>query len=205
MPKHKDLTGEDLHPSRVLLDSPDRAPDYPGEIVFDGVQTWIANGSTQNDWKLSASAPPKVFSWVLTRFGYVPSGNSLIKKIELYFMAISRLDVNSNLENFSHLNSWEVGTDISATSPIALTDWVQKKGLGCYVVLISGPDAYGNTLSPIENARLFLPDEGSSPALTIFQTEGEFLAVDGAYHTRPYGFEISQAFAQIELQLGNQQ
>jgi hypothetical protein len=204
MVKHKDLTGNELHPAKVGLESPDRVPAFPGEVLFDGSQTWIANGSTQEDWARSTAPPPVVFSWLINSANYTPPNNSSLTKLELYYLDCTALTANSNADSFNLLTAWEIGTDLGVGCPVLLSGWIAKKGKGCYVLLLNGPDAYGNSLSPIENSRLHLLGEATHPALTIFRFETEFLAADAETHSRPYGFEVITPLAQIEIQLGNE-
>lgn len=203
MPKHKDLAGNELHPSRITLSQPNRAPLFSGEIVFDGDDAWIANGLTQDDWRIAVAAPAKIFSWVLNPQGYQPPSNTTLQRLELYWLNIAPADADANATVFNFLKAWEIGTDLAAGCPISLTAFVERYGIGCYVLLLSGPDPYGNGLAPFDNSSLTLPDGTVEPALNIFNFETDFLAADSETHTRPYGFQVVSPLAQVEILIGN--
>lgn len=152
MPNHKDVTGNDLHGSRVALTPANRAPLFAGELIFDPTTKTLMVGDslTENGWERGVPNPPAIpqppiaFHWAIDMS---LTATFLFDSLALFY-AGHTANVNAS-SSFSLLKRFTAGSDFEAGSSFDLTPWVQAKGRGYYMPLFSGPDGYGGSNQPI--------------------------------------------------------
>lgn len=203
--KHSDLTGADLHGARVTLEGPDRVPAWAGELVFDGADLWVANGTLQTDWKKASTVPPPPplrFGWMLNTTTFSP-GNRTVERISLFYKAVTQADAALNPDSFTQLQSWAIGTDLGIGSPIDLAPFVQSKGRGVYVVLLTGEDSYGTADQPMSGVSLAISAANPNSALSVFQLFANFVGYGGENYQDPFAFEVLTPYAEVLINLTN--
>jgi hypothetical protein len=146
MPNHKDVLGNEIHPTRVDLITQGRSPRFAGEVVFDvPAETLIVATSLAPDsWRRGVPAPPPIptppiaFHWSLN----LAITNSLAFNRLSLFYAPPNANVNAS-SSFSLLRRFVAGVDIARGTVLDLTPWIAAKGTGFYMPLLIVPDAYG--------------------------------------------------------------
>ena len=146
MPNHKDVLGNEIHPTRVDLITQGRSPRFAGEVVFDvAAETLIVSTSLAPDsWRRGVPAPPPIptppiaFHWSLN----LAITNSLAFNRLSLFYAPPNANVNAS-SSFSLLRRFVAGVDIARGTVLDLTPWIAAKGTGFYMPLLIVPDAYG--------------------------------------------------------------
>lgn len=199
---HKDLTGIDLHKTKISIALPNRVPEYIGEVIFDGETLWVGTGSTLDSWKTTKSTPPPLFSWVVNLAAYTIPQNFSPVDVTLYYADCLASDVDTYASSFSIVKSWQFGIDARADGPIDLTPFIQANGKGSYTVLISGSDGYGAENMPAPSQRLRLVSSTSLDALEMFSMTVDFAGKAGIFYSGVTGFYLAQPLAQVLLEVG---
>lgn len=201
MTLHKDLTGFDLHGTKIPLAQPTRLPAYVGETIFDGEKLWVATSLSLEGWKDTRSTPPPAFSWVVDLASFAQPYDQSLTKVSLFFRDCPINEVDQFADSFALVKTWVIGVDLFMRSPIDLTPSVQACGPGAYVLALTGQDLYGADDVPILDHPVALVFEHPSPVVQLFNFTQDFTGLNGVLCPSLNGFYVMAPLAQVLLEV----
>ena len=192
---HSELTGVDLHNSKIAVLTTTRSPAFEGEIVWLGGQLQVA---VSGSWRSVAAAG---IGWILrTEYIFNPSEFTNLA-VELYFQAAPAVEARENPGGFSLISTWRERTNWAKGMPIDLFQAVQSHGVGSYSILCSGEDQYGSPDQPLHSNRVVIQSQVPFGAIAAWDSELEFQAANGALYSGFTGFTVASGFASVVLSI----
>lgn len=198
--QHKDLTGPDLHGSKVTIAALTTAPTYLGELRFHGGLLYVGTSLVADGWTVCGSPPPISFRWSLATAGYVPASGS-VSKVTLYYFSGSAIDAAGNPQGFELVHSFTAGIDWNPGNPIDLTPFLQLKGVGSYTCLLSGLDAYGLDDRAKPGQQLSIQYAEPLAAVQLFDFSVAFIGLENQEYLSVKGVEILDLMGVVTLSI----
>lgn len=200
-PRHSELTGSNLHGTRIPTTGRNRPPAYEGELIFDQESFWVGTGNPLAWQSASAPPPPPFFGWAVDFSSYSPPEMSPLR-LEAWYLSIPADEAPEWFDQFQLIKTWEVGTEWRFKAPVSLAPQVSAFGAGSYVLTLRGGGGYAG-IRPATNVALTLANTNPLGALTFFEfTQDDFYG-DNLTYPNTMGFEITNPMAQVTIRFGN--
>ena len=192
---HSELTGVDLHGSKIPILTSSRSPAFEGETAWLGGQLQVGIGGS---WRSVAASG---FGWTLRTENIFNPSDFTRLAIEVYFQAAPALEARENPFGFSIISTWRDGVNWSAGMPIDIYPAIQAKGLGSYVIICSGEDQYGSPDQPLSSNVISIQSQSPANALTAWDSEMDFQSDGGGLYSGFTGFSVVSGFASVVLSI----
>ncbi|MBE9179115.1 hypothetical protein IQ268_11135 [Oculatella sp. LEGE 06141] len=200
MPKHSELSGADLHETKLTLGAPPTAPSFVGQTRFHNGVLFIGTGTTAGAW---SPCYPQIFDWALETAPYAANSPNTITSIGLYWHPLSNASLSNIALSSELVNIWIGGDDWGVGAPINFTEQITQMGAGIFTFLISGEDAYGGSDKPLHDQRLELVGSQPTSAAEVIEMANDFKGMNGEYYSNIRSVRILEPFSLGRLRIVN--